>query len=170
VSELRLFGFVRESITDGPGLRAAVFVQGCPHRCEGCHNPGSHDFAGGYTAGTQDIFREIQRNPLLSGVTFTGGEPMCQPGPLTELAALSRSIGLDVAVYTGYTLEELLAEDDPARMALLAAADTLVDGRFLLKERSLELRFRGSANQRVLDARKSLDARAPVLQASERWL
>ena len=93
---LRLYGVVPESIVDGPGFRYTVFVQGCPHHCPGCHNPESHDFAGGYDRTVQSLFDEISQDPLLRGVTFSGGEPFCQPAALTELARLCRKKGLTV--------------------------------------------------------------------------
>ncbi len=169
-STLRIAGIVPESITDGPGIRTAVFVQGCPHRCAGCHNPDSHDFSGGRDIGVDEILAAIKRNPLLGGVTLTGGEPLCQAAALTELARDVRALGLEVAVYTGYTLEALLAENDPDRRALLAETDILVDGPFVLAERSLALRFRGSRNQRILDVPRSLAAGQPVPATSPRWI
>ena len=77
--EIRIFGTVEDSIVDGPGLRYSVFVQGCPHHCPGCHNPESHDFAAGKIKDTADLLRPMQQNPLLDGLTLSGGEPMCQP-------------------------------------------------------------------------------------------
>jgi anaerobic ribonucleoside-triphosphate reductase activating protein len=161
---------VPDSITDGPGIRTAVFVQGCPHGCVGCHNPASHDFSGGTDTTVDDLFCQIARNPLLSGVTFTGGEPLCQAEALAELAERVKALGLEVAVYTGYTWEELAAEQDAGRMALLRQTDTLIDGRFELAQRSLELKFKGSRNQRILHVQKSLAAGKPVLEQSKRWV
>ena len=153
--KLRLFGVEPESIVDGPGVRFAIFVQGCPHGCPGCHNPGSHDFAGGYDGDTGELFEAIRSNPYLSGVTFSGGEPFCQA---EALAALARRVhgelkGKTVMVYTGYTLEKLeeMAQTRGDIAALLQEADTLVDGPFILAERDLSLLFRGSRNQRIID-------------------
>lgn len=159
---LRLFGTVEESVVDGPGFRYAVFVQGCPHHCPGCHNPGSHDFDGGTVRDIDSIFEEICQNPLLRGVTFSGGEPFCQPGPLAELAKKVHARGLDVMVYSGWTLEQLQAMEDPAVHALLEQADYLVDGPFLLEQRDIDLKFRGSANQRVLDMKQTRQTGNPV--------
>ena len=159
---LRLFGIVEESVVDGPGFRYTVFVQGCPHGCPGCHNPGSHPFEGGTLRDIDSIFQEICQNPLLKGVTFSGGEPFCQPGPLARLAEMVHAKGLDVMIYSGWTLEQLQAMDDPAVQALLNQADYLVDGPFLLAERDLDLTFRGSANQRVLDMNKTRATGEPV--------
>lgn len=159
---LRLFGIAEESVVDGPGFRYAIFVQGCPHGCPGCHNPGSHAFDSGTVRDIDSIFQEICQNPLLKGVTFSGGEPFCQPGPLAELAKKVHHRGLDVMVYSGWTLEELQAMEDPQVHALLEQADYLVDGPFLLEQRDIELNFRGSANQRVLDMNKTRASGAPV--------
>lgn len=150
-STLNLFGIADESIVDGDGIRFVIFTQGCPHHCPGCHNPGTHDFSRGQSVTIGKLLRDIAENPLLSGVTFSGGEPFCQPEPLAKLAAAIHRLGLDVTVYTGYTLEELLAMASPAIRALLDQADVLVDGKYIEAERDLTLRFRGSANQRVID-------------------
>lgn len=159
---LRLFGIVEESVVDGPGFRYAVFVQGCPHKCPGCHNPGSHDFNGGTLRDIDSIFQEICQDPLLRGVTFSGGEPFCQPGPLAELAKMVHAKGLDVMVYTGWTLEELEAMDNPEVHALLDQTDYLVDGPFILAQRDIDLNFRGSSNQRVLDMNRTREEHTPV--------
>ncbi len=155
--EIRLAGVVRESIVDGPGIRFVVFAQGCPHGCDGCHNPKSHDPEGGYSIETEKLLEEIEKNPLLSGVTLSGGEPFLQAGALASLAAAIRARGLSVVTYTGYTLEELLEGlNKPGWRDLLLNTDTLVDGRFVLSERDLTLRFRGSKNQRVIDPAASV--------------
>ena len=154
-STLRLYGIAAESIVDGPGFRYAIFVQGCPHHCPGCHNPDSHDFSAGYDRTVDSLFEEICADPLLKGVTFSGGEPFCQPAPLTELARLCRQRGLDVLAYSGWTYEQLLDKHDPDVDALLEELDILVDGPFLLDQRNLELHFRGSENQRLIDMKKT---------------
>lgn len=149
--KLRIAGIVDDSVVDGEGMRLTVFTQGCPHHCPGCHNPDTHDFQGGYETTTEAILAEIGKNPLLSGVTFSGGEPFMQPAPLTRLARAVHKRGLDVWSYSGFTLEELLARRNPAINALLDEIDVLVDGKFLEEARDLTLSFRGSSNQRVID-------------------
>ncbi len=153
--EVRICGIEPESIVDGKGFRYVIFTQGCPHRCPGCHNPQSHAFNGGRMADIRDLFREICENPLLKGVTFSGGEPFCQPKPLTELAERIHGKGLDLTVFTGYTYEELLNRRDPDIDALLAQTDVLIDGPFLEEQKDLTLVFRGSRNQRVIDLNKT---------------
>ncbi len=155
--KIRIAGIVNDSIVDGPGFRFAVFTQGCPHRCPGCHNPQTHDFAGGRDADTGEILAQIRRNPLLDGLTLTGGEPFCQSAACLELAKGAHAAGLNVWSYSGYSFEELLRGDDDWR-ALLENIDVLVDGRFLIERRTLECRFRGSDNQRLIDVPKSLAA------------
>ncbi len=149
--ELRISGVEAESIVDGPGFRYTVFTQGCPHDCPGCHNPQTHPFDGGKLVDIRKIFADICENPLLKGVTFSGGEPFCQPAPLAELGHMAHEHGLDVVTFTGYLYEVLLEKHDPAVDALLAQTDFLVDGPFVLAEKDLTLRFRGSRNQRVID-------------------
>lgn len=167
---IRLAGVVRESIVDGPGLRFTVFCQGCPHGCEGCHNPATHDFEGGYDCEISKIIAAVDENPLLDGVTFSGGEPMCQPEAFTVLAEELKKRNLNIMIYTGYTYEELLklAETRPAVGKLLELTDYLVDGRFILAQRDLTLPFRGSTNQRILDMKQTLAAGKPVL--AEKYL
>ncbi len=159
---LQIFGIVAESIVDGPGLRFSVFTQGCPHECPGCHNPQSHDPAAGKPMEIAEIIEKIKANPLLSGITLTGGEPMAQAiACLALIQALPP--GLDIWIYTGYTYAEILASGDPNRIALAHRADVLVDGRFILAELSLGLPFRGSRNQRAIDIKKTL-AKGEVVQ------
>ena len=160
---LRISGIVEESIVDGPGLRYVVFTQGCPHRCPGCHNPQTHDFDGGEFRDTDDILRQFMENPLLSGITFSGGEPFVQAEPLCHLADAVHAAGKNVYAYSGYTCEELhsLAQKIPAVGRLLDKVDVLVDGPYVEALRDLELDFRGSSNQRVLD-RAAIEALRPV--------
>ncbi|MBQ2614210.1 MAG: anaerobic ribonucleoside-triphosphate reductase activating protein [Clostridia bacterium] len=165
MNELRISGIVPESIVDGPGIRYTVFVQGCPHHCEGCHNPQTHDFDGGRVVSLDGILAEIKKNPLLSGVTFSGGEPFCQPEALTELGKEIKALNLNLVCYSGFTFEELLklGEKNPAILELLKLTDILIDGKFVLAEKSLMLKFRGSKNQRVLDVPASLTTGTAVL-------
>ena len=154
---LRISGIIPESIVDGPGFRYVIFTQGCPHHCPGCHNPQTHDFDGGTMADGEKILQEIRENTLLAGVTFSGGEPFCQPAPLAELAREVHAMGKNVFVYTGYTYEKLceMAKKDKAIAALLAETDTLVDGPYIEAKRNISLKFRGSENQRIIDLKNS---------------
>lgn len=153
--ELRICGTEPESIVDGKGFRYVIFTQGCPHNCPGCHNPQTHDFHAGKVVDTDDLLREICENPLLKGVTFSGGEPFCQPAPLAGLAERIHERGLDVTTYTGYLYEQLIDRRDPDVDALLLQSDYLIDGPFLEAEKDLTLLFRGSRNQRVIDLNRT---------------
>ncbi len=159
---VRIAGTVSESIVDGPGFRFTLFTQGCPHHCPGCHNPQTHDFAGGREVELDTLLHDACRSPLVKGVTFSGGEPFCQPEPLYRLAVELKARGKHLMAYSGYTFEQLTALDDPFVHKLLSQLDLLVDGPFIEAERNIDLRFRGSANQRVLDVPKSLAENAPV--------
>ena len=157
--EIRISGVVSNSIVDGPGIRYTVFVQGCPHGCRGCHNPQTHDFAAGKTEDTDRLFEAICEDPLLDGVTFSGGEPFCQAKALAELGRKIKAQGLDIICYTGYDFEYLYENREKNSYGdLLEVTDILIDGKFILEKRSLELKFRGSSNQRIIDVKKSLEA------------
>ncbi len=158
IGMLRLAGIVQESIVDGPGIRMTVFGQGCPHACPGCHNPHTHSFEGGALRSVESILAEIRENPLLAGITLSGGEPFGQAAEFARLARGVKAMGRSVITYTGYTFEALLAQADrhPGWRELLAASDYLMDGRFIEARRTYDLPFRGSDNQRFLDAAESM--------------
>ena len=149
---------------DGPGIRYALFTQGCPHKCKGCHNPGTHDPFGGYEISLAEIVESLKDNPLLDGITLTGGEPLLQAGELLPLAIEAQKLGLNVMLYSGYTFEKMLGNEDWCR--LLSEVDILVDGLFEEDKRSLALLFRGSSNQRILDAKASLLEKKAVLRTA----
>ena len=166
---IRLAGIVPESIVDGPGYRLAVFVQGCPHACPGCHNPKTHDFAGGYLSDTAEIIAKLGKNPLVRGVTLTGGEPMMQAAALCEVASAAKEKGMSVWCYTGFTLEALQKENQSDRMRLLSFVDVLVDGPYIAHERSLDLLYCGSKNQRLIDMRKTRETGEITLFVPDVW-
>ena len=168
---LRLFGLVTDSIVDGPGYRVSVFTQGCPHGCPGCHNPESHPVEGGTVWTLDDIEKKFVGNPLLSGVTLSGGEPFLQAAACAELARRAHAKGLDVWTYSGFTYEQLLhkAETDEGVRALLQETDVLVDGPFVLAERSLELMYCGSRNQRLIDLARTRVNGQLTLYTSPEW-
>lgn len=162
---IRLYGTVPDSIVDGPGLRYAVFVQGCSHACPGCHNPESQPHEGGVVRSIASVVTEIQANGLVKGVTLSGGEPFEQAASSAELARRLKELGYGVWTYTGYQYEDLLAraEQDGAVSALLDATDVLVDGPYVVSLRSLGLRWCGSSNQRLIDVSASREAGSVVL-------
>ena len=151
-------GIDEDSITNGPGLRYVLFVQGCPHHCIGCHNPQTHRFHAGRLFTVEELFRQIRSNPLQTGITFSGGEPFCQPEALYELGSRFKAAGKHLMCYSGWTFEELLKKSGREEYVgkLLSILDVLVDGRFDISKRSLSLLFRGSSNQRLIDVPSSL--------------
>ena len=167
---LDLSGIVSDSIVDGPGIRTTIFSQGCPHHCPGCHNPETWPFAGGTEVPREQLLGLIRQDPLVRGITFSGGEPFAQAEELALLAAELRQNGYELACYTGYTFEELLQNGTPEQQKLLQNLDVLIDGPFLQGEKTLELAFRGSRNQRILDVPKSLAAGKAVWVRAPRWV
>ena len=162
---LTLSGIIKESIVDGPGIRYVVFAQGCPHHCVGCHNPQTWSFEGGKRVIIPQIMDEIKENPLISGVTLSGGEPFCQAEDMAKLARAVHEKGLNVIAYTGYIYEKLIemSKSKPEIMDLLKQVDVLVDGPFVSALKSYELKFKGSSNQRAIDVKKSLKQNKTVL-------
>lgn len=157
-TSIRIAGIVNDSIVDGPGFRLTLFVQGCPHHCPGCHNPQTHDFDGGELMTIGEIIGKIRSNPLLDGVTFSGGEPFCQAEKLAYLGRLIKNYGLDIITYTGYTYEYLIShsDNDNHYRELLEITDYLIDGPFIREKRNLMLNFRGSENQRIIDLKNTI--------------
>lgn len=156
---LRLAGVCPDSIVDGPGIRLSIYVQGCPHRCPGCHNPDTHDSGGGYEADLEDLSALIGKHkPGIDGVTISGGEPFEQAPALVPLAGRVLEEGLNLVLYSGYSFEELLSKSrhDENILRLLESGWLLVDRPYLLEERDLNLAFRGSRNQRLIDLKASL--------------
>ncbi len=149
---LNVSGIVDDSIVDGPGLRYTIFVQGCPHHCPECHNPQTHSFEEKELRTLVSLMNDIRENPLLYGVTYSGGEPFCQPGPLAALGEQIKKAGLNIMCYSGYTYEQLQerAKNEPDVASLLNVVDVLVDGPFIIAQRDLNLLYRGSTNQRLI--------------------
>ncbi len=160
---MRIANWISDSIVDGPGLRLTVFTQGCPHRCPGCHNPETWDPAGGREVPLEELEALLAADPLLQGLTLSGGEPFLQAGDCASLARRARRRGLDVWTYTGYRYEDLAEAGRADWEALLAATDVLVDGPFLQAQKSYAALFRGSGNQRLIDLRQTRAAGQVVL-------
>lgn len=148
----------RDSIVDGEGIRSVIWTQGCIHNCPGCHNPETHSFKDGYLIDIEEIKKEIDKLSDQDGITFSGGDPMEQATACAEIAKYSRTKGLNVWCYTGYTFEELLEKSlvFPNIKEFLENIDVLIDGKFILEEKSYDVIFRGSKNQRLIDVQKSL--------------
>lgn len=164
MSILRVSGIIKDSIVDGPGLRYTVFTQGCYHKCEGCHNPQTHDPQGGFSVDTDKLFEEFMANPMYKGITLSGGEPFLQSDPLADLVIKIRRTdpSKDIICYSGYTFEQLKKSIDVDRimsyMRLLYNIDYLIDGPFVKDKASLDCKWRGSTNQRIIDVKASLQA------------
>ena len=167
---IRVADIVDESIVDGEGFRLVVFAQGCAHHCLGCHNPSSHPFEGGYFTSPKVIIERIRRNPLLDGITFSGGDPFFQVEQFSALAEAVREEIINdnpdftIMAYTGFTMEELLL-NITKYLPLLKHIDILVDGPYIASKKSHNLSFMGSSNQRLLDVKKSLLTMKPTLYA-----
>ena len=162
--EIRLAAPIQyDSIVDGEGMRAVLWTQGCPHNCEGCHNPNTHDLNGGEEYDLEEIFKEIDDLKYHQGITLSGGDPFFQPVAATEIAEHAHKNGLNVWAYTGFTYDAIVNGNDIYRKELLKNVDVLVDGRFEIKNKSLACKFRGSTNQRIIDVKKSLETGKVVL-------
>jgi anaerobic ribonucleoside-triphosphate reductase activating protein len=157
VSNLRLSGIVKESTTDGPGIRFTVFTQGCLHNCFGCHNPETHPLVGGKEYNIKGLIDSFKDNPLIDGITLSGGEPFLQWESLLEFILEVKKLPKKYTyiAYTGYLYEELKNSE---RKALLQELDLLIDGPFVNDLKDLTLWFRGSSNQRVINVKKSLQS------------
>lgn len=169
--QIRLAGLVKESVVDGPGIRMVVFVQGCLHHCPGCHNLATQDPTAGYESSVADVIAQLPTNSLVSGVTFSGGEPFLQAGALAEIGLAAKQRRLSVFTYTGFVFETLLEQSaiKPDIEALLSVTDVLIDGPFLLEQRDIGLAYRGSSNQRLLDLPASLRQGKPVEWTDPSW-
>ena len=168
------FGEIKKTdIANGPGVRVSLFVSGCTHHCEGCFNPETWDFGYGqaFTAETQEEVLQALAPDYIAGLTVLGGEPMetvNQRALLPLYRALKERYPVKTLwIYSGYTLEKDLFADQRAHCEatdeILSLADVLVDGEFVLAEKDLSLRFRGSRNQRLIDLQRSLSQKQVVL-------
>ena len=154
-----------DSIVDGEGLRTVIWTQGCSHNCEGCHNPKTHSFDGGFLVDTEDVKKEIAELKYQDGVTLSGGDPFFQADAVLDIAEFCQSKGLNVWCYTGFTFEELLdmAKKNKDIIDFLNNIDILVDGKFMIELKSYDVIFRGSTNQRIIDVKESLKSSSIVL-------
>ena len=161
---LRIAGIEYESIVDGPGMRNTVFTQGCKHNCKGCHNPQTHDLNGGYEISLSEIYYKITDNPLVTGITLSGGDPILQYKKLIPLVQELKKHDYNIWMYTGYYIEDLLYRytDYDLRDFFLPYIDVIVDGPFVEDLKSLHLNYRGSNNQRFVDVQKSLKIKQTV--------
>lgn len=152
-----------DSIVDGLGIRTVIWTQGCSHNCPNCHNPGTHDFNGGDLVDIEDVIEELENLSGQDGVTFSGGDPMFQPKECCVLAKKTHELGMNVWAYTGFTFDELIEKGSKDILEFLSEIDVLIDGRFELSKKSMDLEFRGSSNQRIIDVPKSLENHEVIL-------
>lgn len=162
-NSIRLANIISDSIVDGPGFRMTLFTQGCLFRCEGCHNESTWDINGGTLYEIKDIQKKWRKNPLIEGITLSGGEPFLQTKECLEIAKLATNDGLDIIIYTGFLYEDLVKKNDSTINELLSLTKYLIDGPFILEKRSLMLLFRGSSNQRIIDVKKTKEQKKIVL-------
>ena len=157
---MKIAGFYDESISNGLGWRAVLFVNGCPHHCPGCHNKEAQDFNYGEEFNEEEILKRIKENSILNGITISGGEPLCKeniPGVLKFIKDVKEiRPEFNVWCYSGYTLDQLIDRNDEETNKCLNEIDVLVDGRFVEEKKDPTLKFRGSSNQRILDLKPSL--------------
>lgn len=154
--EIRIAGFNKSSIVDGVGMRYTIYMQGCKHNCEGCHNPETHDMCGGQIMSTEDIIKEFISYRWIKGITLSGGDPFFQPIQAKELADAAHKYNKDVWAYTGYTIEQIMTNGTNEMKELLSSIDVLVDGRFSVEQKTLNKSFVGSSNQRIIDVQRVL--------------
>ena len=147
-----------DSIVDGEGIRTVIWTQGCSHNCPHCHNPKTHDFNAGTKFLVDEINKKLDDLEFQDGITFSGGDPMFQAKACALIAQHAKEIGLNVWCYTGFTFEELLelANKNSSILDFLENIDVLIDGKFINELKSLDLKYRGSKNQRIIDVQKSL--------------
>ncbi|CDF57844.1 anaerobic ribonucleoside-triphosphate reductase activating protein [Thermobrachium celere] len=152
--KIRIAGINRESLVDGPGIRYVIFSQGCFHNCRGCHNKETHPLDGGYEVELDYIYNDIIQNKYIDGVTFSGGDPFVQVEKFIHLAKRLKEKNIHIICYTGYLYDDILK--DSKKRELLNYIDILIDGPFVLEQRTLKKPFVGSLNQRIIDVKKSL--------------
>lgn len=152
------YGQIRKyDVANGVGIRTSVFVTGCTHNCKFCFNRDYMDFNYGeeWTEETTNLVINYLSDKNITGLTLLGGEPMQNARELLEVVKkIKRSIKKDIWIYSGYTFEEIITDDD--RFNLLKECDVLVDGRFMHELKDLKLKFRGSSNQRIIDIQETL--------------
>jgi len=159
---LNISGIIEESIVDGDGIRFTIFTQGCPHHCAGCHNKSTWEIKENQLVNEDDIVKKISDNFLLDGVTFSGGEPFLQTEPLIYIAKKVHELNKTVWSYTGFVFEYIITQEGMKN--LLENIDVLVDGKFVLEQRDISLKFKGSANQRIIDIQESLKQNKVILK------
>lgn len=165
--KIRLAGIAYDSQVNGPGMRTVIFSQGCRHNCDECFNPETHSMNGGKLMDVNEVLQDILCDPLIEGVTFSGGDPWEQADRFAYLAKniKEKNPALNIWCYTGYTYEYIFSHKDerPGWKELLKYIDVMVDGKFDKNLKDSSLKFRGSSNQRLIDLKRSLVSGGVVL-------
>ena len=158
-----------DSVVDGYGIRTVLWTQGCSHNCPFCQNPGTHDFDGGFVSDTEELKHEISELKNQDGITLSGGDPLFQIEAITDIVKYAKSIGLNIWCYTGFTYEEIIkmSKSNPIYLEFLNNIDVLVDGKFEIENKSFDVLFRGSTNQRLVDVKSSLNSKKVVLMPED---
>ena len=160
--KIRLAAYLQpDSIVDGEGVRTVIWTQGCPHHCPGCHNASTWNFDDGALIDVDEVINELKKIKNQDGITLSGGDPVCQADACYEISKAAHQMGLNVWCYTGFTYEQMLL--NPKAKRLLEQLDVLVDGKFVQEEKSYDIYFRGSRNQRIIDVPQSLEKQQVVL-------
>lgn len=157
---IRLSGIAYESLVNGTGIRRVFFSQGCKHNCKGCFNQDTHDFNGGEERGIDDLIKDTLDNPIIKGVTFSGGDPFERAEEFSYMAKEFKKFGLNIWCYSGYTFEEIIeiSRENQGFNDLINNIDVLVDGKFIEEEKDEEIKYRGSGNQRIIDVKGSIES------------
>lgn len=150
-----------DSIVDGEGIRTVIWTQGCSHNCPGCHNPGTHEFKGGFSVDVEEVCEALNTLVGQDGITLSGGDPMFQAKQCLKIAKYAKEIGLNVWCFTGFLYENIIENKD--QKELLKYIDVLVDGKFEIEKRNITLTLRGSTNQRVINVKETLKENELVL-------
>ncbi|MDN4603569.1 anaerobic ribonucleoside-triphosphate reductase activating protein [Paenibacillus sp. F6_3S_P_1C] len=169
---MNLYGYIPESVNEGTGLRAVLFISGCRHACPGCFSPDSWSFRAGepFTEERQQqILYEVTAHPLLEGVTLCGGDPFFSAAECASWVRQLQAVRPDLTVwaYTGFVYEELVA--DPARAELFRLCDVIIDGPYIAAERDVSLAYRGSRNQRIIDVGATMASQTIVTMQMDAW-
>lgn len=152
---IRIMDITYSSAVDGTGFRDVLFVNFCPHRCKGCQNEQTWSVENGKDVSVDEVYKDLIQSSL-TNVTFSGGEPFCQSKPLIKLAKMLKNANKTIWIYTGFLFEDILKDEEKTQ--LLKLCEVCVDGKFEEDKKGLNMRFKGSSNQRIIDVKKSLES------------
>lgn len=155
---MKYAGLMENDFTDGCGVCVSLWTQGCPHHCSGCHNPKTWDFQGGYDVPDNirgEIVKAISANGITRNFSILGGEPLCKENldfVLNIIKAVRAAYPhIKIYIWTGYTYQELIEQNDNRIIEILKRANVLIDGRYEEDKRDITLPLRGSSNQNIIN-------------------